>query len=101
MYPLMYLPATITAAQLSAEKPLVALAFKTISNKGISYQAELSKQLRQTIATKMIVDGEKSLDLLQSILVVMTWYEYPQVCSLSSCDLRNSGLSTSPPGNSS
>jgi hypothetical protein len=74
LYPLMYLPASLSAAQLAARKPLVALAVKTICNKGHNYQAELSKQLRTTIAMKMMVDGEKSLDLLQSLLVMMTWY---------------------------
>lgn len=74
LYPLLCMPANLYAAQLSTEKPLVALAIKTVCNKGHTYQTELSKQLRTTIALKMMVEGEKSLDLLQSLLVMMTWY---------------------------
>lgn len=76
LYPLIYLPASLSAARLSTSKPLLALALKTICNKGRTYQTELSKQLRTTIALRMMVEGEKSLDLLQSILVVMTWSLY-------------------------
>jgi hypothetical protein len=59
--------------QLEYEKPLLSLAIKTISNKAYSLQDELSKKLRETMALKMMVDGEKSLDLLLSVLTCMTW----------------------------
>jgi hypothetical protein len=73
LFPMIYLPPSLSVQQLSLERPLVSLAIKTICNKGCSYQAELSKELRQTIAMKMMVEGEKSLDLLLSVLISTTW----------------------------
>jgi hypothetical protein len=72
-FPLLYLPPTLYAKQLSEEKPMLALAIKTISNKAGGQQLELSQKLRSQIATKLFVDGEKSLDILLSMLVCMAW----------------------------
>jgi hypothetical protein len=73
-FPFIYLPPDVSAEQLSLEKPLLSLAFKTISNKAASRQAKLSKKLRTMVAMKVIVDGEKSIDLLLTILACMAWY---------------------------
>jgi hypothetical protein len=72
-FPLVHLPLNLSAEQLDHEKPLLCLAIKTICNKAYSSQAKLSKKLREIIALKMMVDGEKSIDLLLSILTCMTW----------------------------
>jgi hypothetical protein len=72
-FPLIHLPPNLSVQQLEYEKPLLSLAIKTISNKAYSSQDELSRKLRQMIALKMMVDGEKSLDLLLSVLTCMTW----------------------------
>ncbi len=72
-FPLIHIPPNLSVEQLEYEKPLLSLAIKTISNKAYSLQDELSKKLRETMALKMMVDGEKSLDLLLSVLTCMTW----------------------------
>jgi hypothetical protein len=72
-FPFIYLPSDVSAEQLSLEKPLLSLAFKTISNKAASRQTELSKKLRTMVAMKVMVDGEKSIDLLLTILACMAW----------------------------
>jgi hypothetical protein len=73
-FPFVYLSPDISAEQLFMGKPLLSLAFKTISNKAASQQVELSKKLRTMIAMKIMVDGEKSIDLLLAILACMAWY---------------------------
>ena len=72
-FPLIYLPPNLSAEQLNHDKPLLSLAIKTICNKAYSLQAQLSMKLRERISLKMMVDGEKSLDLLLSVLTCMTW----------------------------
>lgn len=72
-FPLVHLPPSLSARQLLQEKPMLALAIKTISNKEGMQQAELSERLRTKVALKLMVDGEKSLDILLSMLVCMTW----------------------------
>ena len=72
-FPLVYLPPSLSAKQLLQEKPMLALAIKTISNKAGMQQVELSERLRSRLALKLMVDGEKSLDILLSMLVCMAW----------------------------
>jgi hypothetical protein len=79
-FPLIHIPPSLSAEQLVAEKPILSLALKTICNKALSRQVILSKKLRETIATNMMVDGEKSLDLLLSILACMAWQVASQRC---------------------
>jgi hypothetical protein len=71
--PFLNLQSDLSVEQLLAEKPLLSLALKTISTKAYSKQSELSKRLRGTIAQQMMVDGEKSLDLLVTLLTCMAW----------------------------
>jgi hypothetical protein len=73
-FPLIHLPPSITAEELQAEKPLVCMAIKTVCNKAWSHQGKLSKRLRERISSQLLVDGEKTLDLLLSILMCMAWY---------------------------
>jgi hypothetical protein len=72
-FPLLCLPAALSAEELSQEKPMLALAIKTISNKAGFQQAQLSESLRSQVARRLFVDGEKSLDILISMLVGMAW----------------------------
>jgi hypothetical protein len=72
-FPFIYLPPDLTATQLVHTKPLLALAFKTISNKAYARQAKLSKSVRSKIAIQLIVDAEKSMDLLLGLLACMAW----------------------------
>jgi hypothetical protein len=72
-FPFLNLPSSLTAEQLLVEKPLLSLALKTICTKAYTKQDELSKKLRGEIAHRLMVDGEKSLDLLVSLLTCMAW----------------------------
>jgi hypothetical protein len=72
-FPLLTLPASLSAPELSREKPMLALAIKTISNKAGYQQAQLSESLRGQVARRLFVDGEKSLDILLSMLIGMGW----------------------------
>lgn len=72
-FPFMYLPSDLTASQLQSEKPVLCMALKTIMNKAHVVQVELSRSVRELIGSKLLVDGEKSLDLLLSVLTCMAW----------------------------
>jgi hypothetical protein len=73
-FPFLNLPSSLTGEQLLDEKPLLSMALKTICTKAYTKQDELSRKLRGTIAQQLMVDGEKSLDLLVSLLTCMAWY---------------------------
>jgi hypothetical protein len=72
-FPFLNLPPSLSVDQFLAEKPLLSLALKTICTKAYTKQIELSKRLRGTIAQQLMVDGEKNLDLLVSLLTCMAW----------------------------
>ncbi|RFU31464.1 hypothetical protein B7463_g4854, partial [Scytalidium lignicola] len=66
-----------TLYSLRQYKPFLLLSILTVSAKSNSpHQRRLEIELRQTLGTKVIVNGEKSLDLLQGLLVYLCWYHY-------------------------
>lgn len=72
-FPLMELPQSMTAAQLQQGKPMLCLAIKALATKALSRQSLLAKELRTQLAQKISVQGERSMDLLLSVLVCVSW----------------------------
>lgn len=72
-FPFMLLPHNITADHLQQEKPVLSLTIRTICTKAVSQQTKLSKLCRETLAEKVFVNGERSLDLLQGCIVCTAW----------------------------
>jgi hypothetical protein len=72
-FPLLELPREMTAVQLQQDKPMLCLAIQVLSAKGHAEQVLLSKDLRETLARKIAAEGERSMDLLQSVLVCVAW----------------------------
>jgi hypothetical protein len=72
-FPLLELPREMTAVQLQQDKPMLCLAIQVLSAKGHAKQVLLSKDLRETLARKISAEGERSMDLLQSVLVCIAW----------------------------
>ncbi|KAF1846820.1 uncharacterized protein K460DRAFT_131548 [Cucurbitaria berberidis CBS 394.84] len=72
-FPFILLPANITAEHLQLGKPVLCLAIHTICTKAVPRQTLLSTLLRETLASKIIVSGERSIDLLLSLIVCITW----------------------------
>lgn len=73
-FPFFFLPPNTTAEQLRHERPLFYSAIQVVCNKAYTQQSELSKTLRSTIALQMMVDGERNVDLLLSLVACVTWY---------------------------
>ena len=62
------LPASISAQLLRIERPFLWLCIMAISSKSSKQQMELGLEIRLTLGRKLLVEGEKSLDLLLDIL---------------------------------
>lgn len=54
---------------MKKEQPLLSQAIHTVCTKALSRQSLLAKQLRATLATQILVDGDRSLDLQLSMIV--------------------------------
>lgn len=71
--PFIHIPETMAVAQLRLVRPLTCLAVQAICFKVHPDQNELCRQVRKMLAERILVDGERSLDLLLSLLVLMAW----------------------------
>lgn len=72
-FPLVRIPSEYTAAEAQREKPIFSLAIKAITTKVATKQVLLGKKLRESLTQKILVDGERSLPLLLSLLASIAW----------------------------
>ncbi|KAL2176035.1 uncharacterized protein P884DRAFT_226915, partial [Thermothelomyces heterothallicus CBS 202.75] len=73
------LPPGMTASELRASKPILFLALMTAASSEMSrLQRALNNEIMQVFADRVIVRGQKSLELVQAILVSVIWYWPPE-----------------------
>lgn len=72
-FPLVHVPSNYTAVELQRDKPTAALAVKALVTKEAAKQVILGKKLRQILTQKIMIDGERSLPLLVSLLMSIAW----------------------------
>ena len=73
-FPFVVVDPTIALDILRRKRPfllLSILAFAAQSN--VELQAKLETELKESLARRLIMNGEKSLDLLQGLLVYLNW----------------------------
>ncbi|KAM0160155.1 hypothetical protein ACHAQE_004770 [Botrytis cinerea] len=76
-FPFVLLPPRSSLESLRHERPILLLAIlANTSQSNIPVQHLLETELRETIASRTIMHGEKSIDLLQGILLYLAWYHY-------------------------
>ncbi|OBR15209.1 Fungal specific transcription factor [Colletotrichum higginsianum IMI 349063] len=79
-----HMPAVVFAAGTTAEetrrfKPLLFLAIMSAaSSESPNVQRRLVKELMQIFAEKIIITGEKSLEIVQALQVAVIWYWPPE-----------------------
>ncbi|OIW34429.1 hypothetical protein CONLIGDRAFT_626432 [Coniochaeta ligniaria NRRL 30616] len=72
-------PAGTTAAEIRKAKPVLFLSIMAVSSSELpSVQRTLTKELMQILADKVMVVGEKSLELVQALQVAVMWYWPPE-----------------------
>lgn len=77
--PAVVFPGGTTAAEIRKTKPILFLAIMAVSSSELSsLQRTLTKELMQILAEKVIVLGEKSLELVQALQVAVVWYWPPE-----------------------
>jgi hypothetical protein len=76
-FPFVALPPWTTAETLRHESPFLFLSIiASASSSNFPLQRRLAKEIHKYVASKMIVEGEKNMDLLQGILVHLAWYHF-------------------------
>ncbi len=72
-YPFMYIPPHKTAGELREEMPFLWFSINTVACKSVSQQQAMSASIRKHLAEKIIIECEKSMDLLLGLLVYIGW----------------------------
>jgi hypothetical protein len=72
-FPFVYVPPSITARELGAQRPFLVLCMAAISCKQAGRQCELFGMMRETMAQKLVVTAEPSIDLLLGLLTFLGW----------------------------
>lgn len=71
--PVMHVPETTRPADLKRESPLVWLCIMAIQSRCTPHTRILCDRVRKEAGRRMMVDCEKSLDLLQGALMYLGW----------------------------
>ncbi|PKY00105.1 hypothetical protein P168DRAFT_276538 [Aspergillus campestris IBT 28561] len=78
--PIVVFPPGATAAIVRENKPLLFLSILSIASAGyctVAKQRELTIEVKNQLADRAIVQGEKSLELVQAFQVTSLWYRAP------------------------
>lgn len=72
-FPFAYIPPDTTASELRTQRPFLVLCMAAISTKQADRQRELFSMMRETIAQKLVINIEPSIDLLLGLLTFLGW----------------------------
>lgn len=72
-FPFIHIPATVKAKDLKYEYPCLWHCVTIIESKSAAQSTALSKQFGDIIGRRLLVNNEKSLDLLQGLLAYLAW----------------------------
>ncbi|KAF2110751.1 hypothetical protein BDV96DRAFT_199245 [Lophiotrema nucula] len=72
-FPFMYLPEMTTAADLARDKPLLYFTICAITIKSHDAQVRLGYQLKEALAKAVVVEGERSIDILLALISYAAW----------------------------
>ncbi|KAK7995879.1 hypothetical protein PG991_015346 [Apiospora marii] len=93
-YPFVVLPPGISAQELKATKPFLFIVIRMVASvRHLRSMRAQSFRIMKHIADYMLVRSERSLEMLQAILLVLGWYHYH--CMMHSQMSNLSHLATS------
>lgn len=73
-FPFVSLPQEFELDSMLQSRPYLALAiFTAMSNDHLELQTKLDTKFRREVTEKAVVNAEKSLDILQALLVYLAW----------------------------
>ncbi|KAF2687514.1 hypothetical protein K458DRAFT_415743 [Lentithecium fluviatile CBS 122367] len=74
LFPFVSIPRNVTSDQLRTEKPILFTSIMMVaSQNNVHRQSNLAQVVRYELSQAVLVRGEKSLALLQSILIYLAW----------------------------
>ena len=71
--PFFHLPDTMTSEGLRELYPFLWFSIMTVTCKHVDRRLVMSEAVKKFVAQKMVIDHEKSLDLLLGLLTMLGW----------------------------
>ncbi|OQE00057.1 hypothetical protein PENVUL_c059G05066 [Penicillium vulpinum] len=76
-FPFVVVPPDVSVRQLRQEKPFLCLAIlASASYENMPLQRALGDEVKKVVASRMVIGGEISFELLQGLLVFLAWSHY-------------------------
>ncbi|KAM3068575.1 hypothetical protein ACMFMG_011105 [Clarireedia jacksonii] len=72
-FPFIHIPEGITAQKFREENPFLSLSIMMVMTKSTHRQITLGMHIRNLIGKKLLVDGERDLDLLFGLMAYVSW----------------------------
>ena len=73
-FPFMVIPHEMTAAKLHEEKPFLWLCIMNITSMSVPQQQVMKERVRAEVTTRIIINHERSLDILQGLVAYIAWF---------------------------
>jgi hypothetical protein len=73
-FPFYYLPETKASAELRQEKPFFWLAIMSVTSTNLTQQLSLARLVRELASKEIVMEGERTLDLLLGVMCICAWY---------------------------
>ncbi|KAJ5503892.1 hypothetical protein N7463_006766 [Penicillium fimorum] len=74
LFPFLMIPPNVTAEELHREKPFLYLNISMVACQNARRQREIVDMVQSYVAEHIVIRGENNLDLLQGLLVNVTWF---------------------------
>lgn len=77
------LPATMSASGLRLQKPFLWLVIMSLTTKSVATQIAMGDSIREIVSHQVVVEHEKSLDILLGIICYQAWFASVPVSTLN------------------
>ncbi|UKZ81366.1 hypothetical protein TrVFT333_009138 [Trichoderma virens FT-333] len=72
-FPYIHLEPDLTAEGLHRERPFLWLCIMNVTSMSMTQQATMRERVRQEIAQRMIVNGDRGIEMVQGLIALISW----------------------------
>lgn len=72
-FPFMHIPAETTSYMLQEERPFLWLCIRSITSTSLLQQRAMADRIRRELSERILMNSERSMDLLLGIITILAW----------------------------
>jgi hypothetical protein len=80
-FPFVHIPALMRASELRLQKPFLWLVIMSLTTKSVAQQIALGNTIRRIVAQKVIVEHERSMDIVLGLIGYLAWLVFSFIYS--------------------